>query len=203
MPLVHARDAAEAKVAAIGTVNPRPPGLKNSIAQFFKKTIARALDWHVREQVEFNRAAMGCVQASLEALAETNRALAALASHHQALREETDAKPSRGDGRARVARPRNSTIFASTGRSGAWASRIAATPAKSTCCAPFPNCRARFSIASRCWNKVPPHGAKLSRVDQSSAPRIFRYARAVATRRAEAPVEGPRRNSRPIRETDS
>ncbi len=82
-PLVHARDAAEAKVAAIGTVNPRPPGLKNSIAQFFKKRIARALDWHVREQVEFNRAAMQCVQASIDALADTGRALAALAAHHQ------------------------------------------------------------------------------------------------------------------------
>lgn len=81
--LVHARDAAEAKVAAIGTVNPRPPGLKNSVAQFFKKTIARALDWHVREQVEFNRAAMMCVQASIDALADTGRALAALAAHHQ------------------------------------------------------------------------------------------------------------------------
>jgi 2-polyprenyl-3-methyl-5-hydroxy-6-metoxy-1,4-benzoquinol methylase len=82
-PLVHARDAAEAKVAAIGTVNPRPPGLKNSIAQFLKKRIARALDWHVREQVEFNRAAMQCVQASIDALADTGRALAALAAHHQ------------------------------------------------------------------------------------------------------------------------
>jgi O-antigen chain-terminating methyltransferase len=79
MPLVHARDAAEAKVAAIGTVNPRPPGLKNNIAQWFKRKIARALDWHVREQVEFNRAAMRCVQATLEALSENNRALAALA----------------------------------------------------------------------------------------------------------------------------
>jgi 2-polyprenyl-3-methyl-5-hydroxy-6-metoxy-1,4-benzoquinol methylase len=87
-PLLHARDAAEAKVAAIGTVNPRPPGLKNNIAQWFKKKIARALDWHVREQIEFNRAAMRCVQASLEALGETNRALAALASHNRALREE-------------------------------------------------------------------------------------------------------------------
>ncbi len=76
LPLLHARDAAEAKVAAIGTVNPRPPGLKNNIAQWFKRKIARALDWHVREQVEFNRAAMRCVQASLEALTETNRALA-------------------------------------------------------------------------------------------------------------------------------
>ena len=88
MPLVHARDAAEAKVAAIGTVNPRAPGLKNSIVQFVKKNIARAMDWHVREQVEFNRATMACVHATIEALADTTRALASLASHHQALREE-------------------------------------------------------------------------------------------------------------------
>src|SRR5580658_9487499 len=81
-PLLHARDAAEAKVAAIGTVNPRRPGLKNNIAQWFKKKIARALDWHVREQVEFNRAAMRCVQATLKALGDTNRAMAALASHN-------------------------------------------------------------------------------------------------------------------------
>lgn len=79
MPLVHARDAAEAKVAAIGTVNPRPPGLKNNIAQWIKRKMARALDWHVREQVEFNRAAMRCVQTTLDALAENNRALTALA----------------------------------------------------------------------------------------------------------------------------
>jgi 2-polyprenyl-3-methyl-5-hydroxy-6-metoxy-1,4-benzoquinol methylase len=90
-PLLHARDAAEAKVAAIGTVNPRPPGFKNNIAQWFKRKIARALDWHVREQVEFNQAAMRCVQASLEALSETNRALAALASHNRSLREDVAA----------------------------------------------------------------------------------------------------------------
>jgi len=87
-PLLHARDAAEAKVAAIGTVNPRPPGFKNSIIQFFKRAIARALDWHVREQVEFNRGAMMCVQAAMDALAETGRSMVAMASHHQALREE-------------------------------------------------------------------------------------------------------------------
>ncbi len=92
MPLVHARDAAEAKVAAIGTVNPRPAGLKNSIAQSIKKLIARSLDWHVREQVEFNRAAMGCVQASIEALTEVSRSLAALASHQQRLREDIHAQ---------------------------------------------------------------------------------------------------------------
>jgi SAM-dependent methyltransferase len=95
MPLTHARDAAEAKVAAIGTVNPRPPGLANSIAQAFKKMISRMLDWHVREQVEFNRAAMSCVQASLQAMAELSRGMAALSAHHRQFREETLAREQR------------------------------------------------------------------------------------------------------------
>ncbi len=73
MPLLHARDAAEAKVAAIGTVNPRAGGPLNWLAQRLKKAIARALDWHVREQVEFNRNVMACVQATLEALEEIRR----------------------------------------------------------------------------------------------------------------------------------
>lgn len=77
-PLLHARDAAESKVASIGTVNPRPAGLKNSIIQAWKRMIARALDWHVREQVEFNRAVMVCVQAAMETLNEYNQALVAL-----------------------------------------------------------------------------------------------------------------------------
>ena len=76
-PLVHARDAAEGKVASIGTVNPRRPGLVNSSVQAIKRLVARALNWHVREQVEFNRAVMGCVQATIEALNENNRAMAA------------------------------------------------------------------------------------------------------------------------------
>jgi O-antigen chain-terminating methyltransferase len=76
MPLLHARDAAEAKVAAIGTVNPRAGGPLNWLIQSIKKNIARALDWHVREQVEFNRNVLTCVQATLEALEETRRALA-------------------------------------------------------------------------------------------------------------------------------
>jgi O-antigen chain-terminating methyltransferase len=80
LPIVHARDAAEAKVAAIGTVNPRPPGAVNSIIQFVKRQVARALDWHVREQVEFNRAAMSCIEALLGALNESNRALTVLAA---------------------------------------------------------------------------------------------------------------------------
>ena len=88
MALVHARDAAEAKVAAIGTVNPRPPGLKNAIAQKLKRLVARALDWHVREQVEFNRAMIGCVQANMEAIRELSRATTALAAHHRQLQED-------------------------------------------------------------------------------------------------------------------
>ncbi len=91
LPLLHARDAAEAKVAAIGTVNPRPPGLLNSTAQFVKRMVARALDWHVREQVEFNRAVMACVQATLESLGESNRAMAAIAVTAATLREKTAA----------------------------------------------------------------------------------------------------------------
>ena len=76
MPLIHARDAAEAKVASIGAVNPRAGGPLNALAQGIKKLVARALDWHVREQVEFNRQVMACVEATLEALNETKRVLA-------------------------------------------------------------------------------------------------------------------------------
>ena len=79
MPLLHARDGAEGKVAAIGSVNPRPPGLLNSAVQRVKRMVARALDWHVREQIEFNRAAVECIQATLEAFNENNRALLAVA----------------------------------------------------------------------------------------------------------------------------
>jgi 2-polyprenyl-3-methyl-5-hydroxy-6-metoxy-1,4-benzoquinol methylase len=87
-PLLHARDAAEAKVASIGTVNPRPGGLKNSIIQGAKCLLARALDWHVREQVEFNRGVMDCVQATIEALNECKQSLAAIAGQGAQLQGE-------------------------------------------------------------------------------------------------------------------
>ena len=90
MPLLHARDAAEAKVAAIGTVNPRRGGPLNWLAQQIKKTVARSLDWHVREQVEFNRNVMACVQAALEALEETRRAIASLSAIHGEVQELKD-----------------------------------------------------------------------------------------------------------------
>ncbi len=89
-PLLHARDAAEAKVASIGTVNPRPGGLKNSIIQSAKRMLARALDWHVREQVEFNRGVMASVQATIEALNECKQSLSQLASLGEEARELKD-----------------------------------------------------------------------------------------------------------------
>src|ERR1700675_3639599 len=79
-PLLHARDAAEGKVVSIGSVNPRAPGLVNSTIQRVKRLVARALDWHIREQVEFNRAIVGCVQSTIEALNDANRVMAALSA---------------------------------------------------------------------------------------------------------------------------
>jgi O-antigen chain-terminating methyltransferase len=79
LPLVHARDAAAAKVASIGTVNPRRGGPANALVQAWKRLVARVLDWHVREQVVFNRKVMECIDAALEALNENNRAIAELA----------------------------------------------------------------------------------------------------------------------------
>ena len=89
MPLLRARDSADAKVASIGTVNPRAPGLLNSIVQKAKRLVARALDWHVREQIEFNRAVMACVQSTLEALTESNRAMVALSARIQEASQQT------------------------------------------------------------------------------------------------------------------
>ncbi len=88
IPILHARDAAEAKVASIGTVNPRPPGPFNALIQSVKRLVARLLDWHIREQVEFNRSMVSAVEAVLEALDENNRALARLAAENQSLRAE-------------------------------------------------------------------------------------------------------------------
>jgi 2-polyprenyl-3-methyl-5-hydroxy-6-metoxy-1,4-benzoquinol methylase len=75
LPLVHARDAALGKVAAIGTVNPRSGGLMNTLVQAWKKFLARVLDWHVREQVEFNRNIVAYADAALEVQRESNRAI--------------------------------------------------------------------------------------------------------------------------------
>ena len=92
LPAVHARDAAQAKIAAIGSVNPRAGGPVNNLIQAVKRNIARALQWFVRDQVIFNREAVAAVEALIEALNEQNRALASLAGQtserlHQQNRE--------------------------------------------------------------------------------------------------------------------
>ncbi len=90
LPLVHARDAALGKVAAIGTVNPRRGGPLNSLVQAWKKFLARVLDWHVREQVEFNRNIVACIDSAMEALTDTNRAISQLAGRLEASEQVTE-----------------------------------------------------------------------------------------------------------------
>lgn len=95
MPVLHARDRAEGKVAAIGTVNPRPGGFSNNLIQSFKRTVARGLNWFIRDQIEFNRAAVDCIQTLIDVLNENNRAISLLASQFESrisqLRAEADA----------------------------------------------------------------------------------------------------------------
>ncbi|HVW10634.1 MAG TPA: class I SAM-dependent methyltransferase [Bryobacteraceae bacterium] len=80
MGIVHARDAAQAKVAAIGAVNPRAGGLVNKVVQTVKKTIARGLQWFVRDQIIFNRESVAALEATIGALAAMNRELLTLAA---------------------------------------------------------------------------------------------------------------------------
>jgi SAM-dependent methyltransferase len=90
LPVIHARDAALGKVAAIGSVNPRPPGLANQFVQGVKRLVARMLDWHVREQVEFNRSTILCVETLLEALNECNRLMALQHVTHRRLGQQIE-----------------------------------------------------------------------------------------------------------------
>ena len=78
LPILHAKDAAEAKVASIGSVNPRPSGPLNAVIQSVKRQIARGLGWFVRDQVDFNRGILSAVEATLESLNEVNRTFVAI-----------------------------------------------------------------------------------------------------------------------------
>lgn len=78
MPVVHARDAAAGKMAAIGTVNPRRGGPVNNAIQGVKRLISRGLGWFVRDQIVFNRGALACVEALVDSVNEINRALVSL-----------------------------------------------------------------------------------------------------------------------------
>ncbi|HKW96286.1 MAG TPA: class I SAM-dependent methyltransferase [Bryobacteraceae bacterium] len=87
-PLARARDRAEAKVAAIGSVNPRPGGPVNAMIQAAKRAISRGLGWFVRDQIVFNRETMACIEAIIEALNEVNRVCAVQAGAIQQLEAE-------------------------------------------------------------------------------------------------------------------
>lgn len=96
LPVLHARDAALGKVAAIGTVNPRSGGLLNTLVQTWKKLLARVLDWHVREQVEFNRKIVAYADAALEAQREANRALSEMGGRLAEMNSRLDEERRRG-----------------------------------------------------------------------------------------------------------
>jgi len=100
LAVLHARDAAEGKVASIGSVNPRPRGVIHVLIQSAKRLVARALDWHVRGQVEFNRSVVAGFTATLEALKDLTAALNGLRGE---FREETKAlRNSFDEGRAEL-----------------------------------------------------------------------------------------------------
>ena len=104
MPVVHARDAAQAKIASIGSVNPRAGGMINSLIQMAKKTAARSLQWFVRDQIAFNRETVSAIEALLEAIAEQNRILVSLAGqaneHLGSVRAENSQLSAQIDARA-------------------------------------------------------------------------------------------------------
>jgi 2-polyprenyl-3-methyl-5-hydroxy-6-metoxy-1,4-benzoquinol methylase len=87
--LAEAREAAESKVASIGTVNPRPPSPLSTVIQALKRVVARMLFWHVREQVQFNRFSVMFMNRTLECMAEQNRNILWLAQELADRRQET------------------------------------------------------------------------------------------------------------------
>jgi 2-polyprenyl-3-methyl-5-hydroxy-6-metoxy-1,4-benzoquinol methylase len=90
-PLGHARDLADGKVAAIGTVNPRRPGLINDLIQAGKRAIARGIGWMVRDQVEFNRAVVAYMDRQIETQVEYNYNLLRVARELARTRQDLDA----------------------------------------------------------------------------------------------------------------
>ena len=78
-PLQDARIAASNLAGAIGTLNPRPPGLINDLLQTGKRSLARLVEWAVRPQRDFNRAVVESLARTSEVLEATNRNLLALA----------------------------------------------------------------------------------------------------------------------------
>jgi len=54
--------------SAVGTVNPRPPGLANQVIQFSKRLLSRALSWYTRPLHQFQAAVARAFEEQLHAL---------------------------------------------------------------------------------------------------------------------------------------
>ncbi len=74
-PLVENQRAAQNLAQAIGVVNPRPAGLANQLIQSGKQALARALEWQIRPQREFNRNVAEALLRITETLEHTGQAL--------------------------------------------------------------------------------------------------------------------------------
>ncbi len=77
-PLRNSQLLAAHLAGAIGTVNPRPPGLVNDLFQSGKRFLARLLGWLLRPQRDFNVALVESLARTSEALDAMNRNLLAL-----------------------------------------------------------------------------------------------------------------------------
>ncbi|MBI3934040.1 MAG: methyltransferase domain-containing protein [Acidobacteria bacterium] len=73
---------------AIGTVNPRPPGLLNKLVQTVKRTLVRLFDWQLRPQREFNLAVVESLARQTKALEVADRNFLAM---RQALEQRDQA----------------------------------------------------------------------------------------------------------------
>lgn len=77
-PLRQARGVAEGWSAAMGVVNPRPPGVVNSVAQQAKKLVARGLRWFAFPQTQFNSGAVAALVRTEDMFADVNRNMVVL-----------------------------------------------------------------------------------------------------------------------------
>src|SRR5690242_17863848 len=85
---LHANLAAcNALHAAVGTLNPRSPGLHNQALQLVKKVMRRSLTWYTRPLHEFQGAATRTLNETTIALEEVRSGLALLQSRLDAIAE--------------------------------------------------------------------------------------------------------------------
>ena len=102
---------ARQSAAAIGTVNPRPPGFVNEVIQMVKEAAARMLEWQVRPQRDFNQSVVQSLERMADLLEANQRQLAMLGESlqpfprlYQELAQDVDATREYFDERMRAQR---------------------------------------------------------------------------------------------------